>query len=113
MLRLIEIRKILETATSLPEQPSPLKEMIDNLLIDLVGVPETGRHQVNMVLNKAINGDIKAKTAVVALHEIYNDYQQENQEKNDEKDNSITAGENIEQAVMNLSMEDLYKSGYR
>ncbi len=111
VIRLIKIRKLLEDKEkNLVEPPDTyhknIKNKLDKLLIDIIGVPQEGQHQVNNILKKAISGQIKARTAVVAVHEIYNDYQN----KNDEK---TKAQNKIEKKNNKYGIEQLYKSGYR
>lgn len=78
-----------------PEQKEELKKELDNLLLDLIGAPKDEEKQINNILTKAIEGQIKTKTAIVAIHELMRDY--ENQESKQTAD----------------EMTELYKKGYR
>lgn len=114
VIRLIEIRKILSCRESdlgaIPDDyHGELKKELDNLLIDVIGVPKEGQHQVNNILNKAVKGDIKTNTAVVAIHEIYNEYK--NRDKTETKKET---GSSLQTpAASATGLEELYKSGYR
>ena len=111
-MRLISIRKLIaQQETDLgvipDEYHGQLKQELDQLLFDIIGVPEEGQHQVNTILNRAIDGDIKTKTAVVAIHEIYNDFKQ--QKKQQEK--KVKQDKKTDQPEVDL--QKLYQSGYR
>ena len=80
------------------EQKSPedityhaeIKEHIEELIYDIVGLPEEARYVINEIINKVINQNISTKTAVVAIHEIYkefNDINKVNTEKNKSENN--------------------------
>ena len=114
VVRLIEIRKILsERESALGAIPddyhAQFKEELDRLLIEVIGVPREGQHQVNNILNKAVNGDIKTNTAVVAIHEIYNDY---NDIDYHQEEGSSLPDDNQDKSSSS-PLEELYKSGYR
>lgn len=122
--KLIEIRKLLADRESeleaIPDDyHGKLKTEVDELLVEMIGVPEAGRHQVNNILNKAVKGEIKPKTAVVAVHEIYNDYQQKENENSDTSTNTANYSRSSDRksAQNNSSygsdLEELYESGYR
>lgn len=114
-MKLINIRKIIKKKEdSLDEKPDEfylkLKQELDDLLINVIGVPESGQHQIHQILDKAITGEIKEKTAVVAIHEIYKDYQKSDndQDNNDEKNDNIESNQQEDS-----ELEQLYKNGYR
>ncbi len=119
LIKLIDIRKTIitneEKIEKPPENYSKLKKDIDELLLDLTGVPDEGRHQVHEILNKAYAGEIKSKTAVVAIYEIYKEFQDEDTEKkSSSKEKNINEANNNSQNNLNRNeLEELYKSGYR
>lgn len=129
VIRLIEIRKMIKenenNQDEIPEEyHNKLKEELDRLLLDVIGVPKEGQHKINEILDKAIKGEIKARTATVAVHEIFLDYQEDgadnssgkikkNNKNNDNRkpgNNEIGIDTNKTQAP---DMEELYNSGYR
>lgn len=120
-MRLIKIRKILkekensiaENENSLDEYHSRLKTKLDELLLDVIGVPEAGRHQVNQIIKKAIREEIKEKTAVVAIHEIYKDYVETEPVSNNSENNVKEQAEIENEINNNDELEKLYKNGYR
>ena len=121
--KLIELRKILADRESeleaIPDDyHSKFKEELDQLLIDMIGVPREGRHQVNSILNKAVKGEIKPRTAGVAVHEIYNDFQQREDSSSptaeaDTSSKPVTSQAATVQGDSPYDLEELYKSGYR
>ena len=127
-MRLIEIRKILkekeeqnvEDMDDLNNHYSEIKNKLDQLLIDVIGVPEEGQHQINEILQKAIKGDIREKTAVVAIHEIFKDYcdSKGNNEEitdNNENTNKTNKTNKTDKKVSpeGSELQELYRSGYR
>ncbi len=92
--RLIKLRKNLDNK----DDCSPIKEEIDRLLLDVIGVSQKNHHKINDILHKAIDNQIKAKTAVVAIHEIIIDNNFNNNKKKKSK---------------NKQLEELYQRGYR
>lgn len=126
VIRLIKIRKLIadkenELDSAPDDYQQKLKKELDELLIDVIGVPQEGRHQVNNILHKAVKGEIKPQTAVVAVHEIYNDFQKKKQNNSSsgknsgpdksKKKNYSSGSRNIRNGAAEL--EELYKSGYR
>lgn len=118
LIRLIKIRKIIyKRENNLKNAPDDyhidLKKELDRMLLDIIGVPEEGQHQINDILKKVITGEIKPKTAVVAFHEIYNDYHQNNEEK-EQKDKKSRENKKEEMKVNpDKELKQLYQSGYR
>lgn len=116
VLRLIKLRKLLkekeekidELDNSLDEYHSKIKKQLDDLLIDVIGIPEKDQYQVNQIIQKALTGEIKEKTAVVAIHEIFKDYIESDQDNKNSKNSSKTKTEETED-----ELEQLYKNGYR
>ncbi len=100
LCRLIKIRKHLYNRENCAE----IKTKIDQLLLDIIGVSQENRYKINEILNKAISGEIKAKTAVVAIHEIIIDYNNLNNVEGEMK--------NTEENYVD-EMEELYEKGYR
>ena len=116
VMRLIKIRKLMnqkeEDLGVIPDEyHGDLKQEIDQMLLEVIGVPQEGQHQVNTIINRAVEGDIKPKTAVVAVHEIYNDFQNKNnkQQKTQYKQKNKTETADKSSA----ELEELYQSGYR
>ncbi|MFW5995623.1 MAG: hypothetical protein ACOCQB_00010 [Halanaerobiaceae bacterium] len=112
VIRLIKIRKIVrEQEDELSEPPGEyfqrIKQELDDLLVDIIGVPEEGRHEINEILMKAISGEIKPETAAVAVHEIFREYHQDDASagKEEKSADNKTRGEK--------KLNELYKSGYR
>lgn len=92
VLRLLKIRREINEKSG---QNKEIKTKLDQLLIDLIGAPPDGEDQINDILNKAIAGKIKTRTAIVAIHEIMHDYEQkDNKQKTDQ-------------------LTQLYEKGYR
>ena len=115
---MIGIRKILEEKEKELQKPPDkyhrqLKKKLDNLLIEITGVPESAQYQVNEILHKAISGEIKARTAVVAIHEIYSDFQQKSANKQINKKTNLNIDKQTNESNNYFDMETLYKSGYR
>ncbi len=137
VIRLIEIRKLIKKSKDgLKETPgkynNKLKEELDQLLIDIIGVPEEGQHKINEILDKAIKGQIKAETATVAVHEIFLDYQNDSDDnsagkvrgsnnknkvsrdkENDKKKKNGRNSKIKDNVVNNSDLQELYNSGYR
>jgi hypothetical protein len=123
IIRLIQIRqKFNEREKKLNKEPDDfqveLKQQLDELLIDITGVPETGQHKIHQILEKAISGQIKEKTAVVAIHEIYRDYQKldkssENKQINKKKKTNTDYEKKQIDNSNPQNMEKLYQNGYR
>lgn len=125
IMRLIKIRRLLkDKEQSLNEVPDDyhanLKQELDGLLVDIIGVPEEGRHQVHRIMDKVVKGDIKPRTAVVALHEIYRDFNEEQQENtpvaelyNAETDSDGSQKDFESEDETDPDLEELYNSGYR
>ena len=125
IMRLIKIRRLLkDKEQSLNEVPDDyhanLKQELEGLLVDIIGVPEEGRHQVNRIMDKVVKGDIKPRTAVVALHEIYRDFNEEQQENtpvaelyNAETDIDGSQNDFESEDETDPDLEELYNSGYR
>ena len=120
VMKLINIRKVLKEkednlkkTDELPDDyHSELKDKLDQLLIEVIGVPEAGQHEINKILQKAIKGEIKEKTAVVAVHEIFKEYNKKNTSSQKNKDQKKD-GTNKDSANKNDELQELYKSGYR
>ena len=113
VVRLIRIRKkLFEQEENFSEPPDKcfreIKKELDELLKSVIGVPDEGKHEINNVLQKAIRDEIKPKTAAVAVHEIYREYQEK---KNSNK--LPDSGDDIETEDSHRNLEELYKSGYR
>ncbi|MFW6238171.1 MAG: hypothetical protein ACOC5A_02935 [Halanaerobiales bacterium] len=117
VVRLIEIRKIMyerEEKTSEPpgDYIRRIKRELDDFLVELIGVPEEGRHELNGVLQKAIRGEIQPETAAVAAHEIFSEYHNEKvsgvaSEKDSNQD------EICENEKKKKKLNELYETGYR
>src|SRR6056297_2003046 len=99
------------------EQKSPndftyhaeIKEHIEESIYDIVGLPEEARYVINEIINKVINQNISTKTAVVAIHEIYkefNDINKVNTEKNKSENNK-------KRREQGYGLKKVYKNGYR
>lgn len=85
-----------------------IKEHIEQLIHDIVGLPEEARYVINEIINKVISQDISTKTAVVAIHEIYKEFNEIN--KVETQKYNKKAGKQKEQ---NYGVKKLYKNGYR
>jgi regulator of replication initiation timing len=85
-----------------------IKQHIEQLIHDIAGLPEEARYVMNEIINKVIHQDISTKTAVVAIHEIYKEFNGLNKVKS--KKTSSSRNESKEQ---NYNMKKLYKNGYR
>ncbi len=112
LLKLIELRKMIQAK----EQKSPndftyhaeIKEHIEELIHDIVGLPEEARYVINEIINKVINQNISTKTAVVAIHEIYKEFNDINKIEKDKNKNK--QGKRKEQS---FGIKKVYKNGYR
>ena len=128
VLRLIELRKSLYEIENSPDRENnewydEIKDKVDKLLIDVIGVPEKGHSQINNILEKAIKDEIKTRTAVVAIYEKYNDFCESNQlysqENNVSDINNSSKTKREEKSDRKKSsnfqkeLEHLYESGYR
>lgn len=83
-----------------------IKEHIEELIHDIVGLPEEARYVINEIINKVINQNISTKTAVVAIHEIYKEFNDINKIKKGKKQNK-------QKRAQNYGQKKLYKNGYR
>ncbi len=121
LIKLIEIRKkikkVEKDSRKPPENISLLKNEIDDLIINITGIPKEGQHQVHDILNRAYEGEIKPKTAVVAIYEIYNDFHGENQQQVGEENRNEEGNKNInnnnDKDTTTAELEELYRNGYR
>lgn len=109
LLKLLELRKIVEkkhkTSNESIQSKTEIKDYIDNLIYEIVGLPEENRYFLNEIISKVLDNKISTNTAVVAIHEIYKDYygidSKLNNNKRKNKDKS------------NFKLEKVYKNGYR
>jgi len=99
--KLIQIRKNLHNK----KECLKIKEQIDQLLLDIIGVNKKNRYKIIEILNKAICNEIKAKTAVVAIHETVVDNENLNNNHNKKHNNKTKTNYN--------ELEELYQKGYR
>jgi len=115
-----DIKKMEKEVQKLPDNFFSLKNEIDDLIINITGIPKEGQHQVHEILTKAYDGEIKPKTAVVAIYEIYNDFhgetgnqniEEENEEKRGSKGNNKRNTNN--KKTNDKELEELYRNGYR
>lgn len=114
VLRLIKIKKTLYTQSENQKIAIPqLKGQLDQLIEDIIGVSDKWKHQINNIINKVIEGEIEAETAIVAIHEIVMDDQgigniniediKKDNNKNNNDDNADTDYSD---------MEEFYQRGY-
>ena len=119
VLRLIEMRKIIyqkedDLGESTDNYHVLMKEKLDNLLKDVIGVPEEARYKIDEIINKATYDEIKPKTAVVAIHEIYNDYQPANYSSETQAEPAGIEKTDLNQEITpGPALRELYKNGYR
>ncbi|MDZ7672074.1 MAG: hypothetical protein U5K53_04440 [Halanaerobiales bacterium] len=107
LLKLIELRKMIQVKENNSRQDityhSEIKNHIEQLIHDIAGLPEEARYVINEIINKVINQDISTKTAVVAIHEIYKEFNDIHQIKNKKK----------EKKDKSYNVSKMYKNGYR
>lgn len=87
---------------------SEIKQHIEDLIHDIAGLPEEARYVMNEIINKVIHQNISTKTAVVAIHEIYKEFNGINKVKTKKTSNNRN-----ESKQQNYNMKKLYKNGYR
>ena len=87
-----------------------IKEHIEQLIHDIVGLPEEARYVINEIINKVIHQNISTKTAVVAIHEIYKEFNEINKKQNKSKAQKNKQSNSKEKTY---NMKKLYKNGYR
>lgn len=113
LLKLIELRKMIQAK----EQKSPedityhaeIKEHIEELIHDIVGLPEEARYVINEIINKVIHQNITTKTAVVAIHEIYKEFNDINKVSSEKNKNE----NNKKRQEKGYGLKKVYKNGYR
>lgn len=107
LLKLIELRKMIQVKENNSRQDityhSEIKNHLEQLIHDIAGLPEEARYVINEIINKVINQDISTKTAVVAIHEIYKEFNDIHQMKNKKK----------EKKDKSYNLSKMYKNGYR
>jgi hypothetical protein len=110
LLKLIELRKMIQAKEEKSENDimyhSEIKEHIEELIHDIVGLPEEARYVINEIINKVINKDITTKTAVVAIHEIYKEFNEINTTQKQR-------GKRSKRKESNYNIKKVYKNGYR
>ncbi|MGM0445096.1 MAG: hypothetical protein ACQEQH_01685 [Bacillota bacterium] len=107
LLKLIELRKMIQVKENNSRQDityhSEIKNHLEQLIHDIAGLPEEARYVINEIINKVINQDISTKTAVVAIHEIYKEFNDIHQIKNKKKEKNDKS----------YNLSKMYKNGYR
>jgi len=111
LIRLIKLRKTIELEGNEDENfhsKIDIKNQIEQIIHDIVGLPKEARYVMNEIINKVINQKISTKTAVVAMHEIYKEFNEISEIK--VKKRNKVSSENKNQ---DYNLTKLYKNGYR